>query len=269
MLARPAFHGQPIVYRVSAGPCTRMAASHQRDVTDLDLVHGVRGGAHAHRPRLLNHTGGLRSLTERLTPSAPINAHEHAHAHEGASHRHLHGHGSNRGLVATFGRHQSIRPVVVGLVHGLAGSAAVALLVLATIQDTGNRRLQMGAGPADAGPGRSSFPTHGSALTDISADAWHQHCSRAASTLPPRRNVRQSRLGGVSVPALTDISQQPVRAPAQKPPSGHEGTELSVGARAGQGRRHRDGPPRSYVRLAQAARHDDGISRGRPPPPDS
>lgn len=84
---------------------------------------------------ILNLTGGLRSLTERFTPPAPMHAHDHAHG--GDSHGHLHGHGSNRGLLATFGRYQLIRPVVVGLVHGLAGSAAVALLVLATIQDTG------------------------------------------------------------------------------------------------------------------------------------
>ena len=84
---------------------------------------------------ILNLTGGLRSLTERLTPPAPIHAHEHEHG--GASHGHLHGHGQQPGLLETFGRYQLIRPVVVGLVHGLAGSAAVALLVLATIQDTG------------------------------------------------------------------------------------------------------------------------------------
>ena len=91
---------------------------------------------------ILNLTGGLRSLTERLTPPAPMHSHDHAHA--GAPHAHLHGHGSNerlanrdRGVVATFGWYQLIRPVAVGLVHGLAGSAAVALLVLATIQDTG------------------------------------------------------------------------------------------------------------------------------------
>jgi high-affinity nickel-transport protein len=83
----------------------------------------------------LNLTGGLRSLTERFTPPAPMHAHDHVHGDD--SHGHLHGHGSNRGLLATFGRYQLIRPVVVGLVHGLAGSAAVALLVLATIQDTG------------------------------------------------------------------------------------------------------------------------------------
>jgi high-affinity nickel-transport protein len=95
---------------------------------------------------ILNLTGGLRSFTERLTPPAPIHGHphEHMHAHDeseehGHAHAHLHGHGSDPklGLVETFGWYQLVRPVAVGLVHGLAGSAAVALLVLATIQDTG------------------------------------------------------------------------------------------------------------------------------------
>ena len=43
-----------------------------------------------------------------------------------------------RGSTATlgqFGAYQIVRPLVVGLVHGLAGSAAVALLVLAAIRD--------------------------------------------------------------------------------------------------------------------------------------
>ena len=89
---------------------------------------------------ILNLTGGLRSITERLTPPAPMHAHDHSH--EAGAHGHLHGHGSNERLADTsvvgrLGRYQLVRPVAVGLVHGLAGSAAVALLVLATIQDTG------------------------------------------------------------------------------------------------------------------------------------
>jgi ABC-type nickel/cobalt efflux system permease component RcnA len=39
------------------------------------------------------------------------------------------------GPVEQLGRYQLIRPLVIGLVHGLAGSAAVALLVLSTIHD--------------------------------------------------------------------------------------------------------------------------------------
>lgn len=98
---------------------------------------------------ILNLTGGLRAITERLTPPAPLHghAHEHVHTHQDSAeehahgHAHLHGHGidphlgGSAGVVATFGWYQILRPVVVGLVHGLAGSAAVALLVLATIQD--------------------------------------------------------------------------------------------------------------------------------------
>lgn len=95
---------------------------------------------------VLNLTGAMRQITERLTPPAPLHghAHEHRHAHadepdeHGHGHAHLHGHGSDPGLLATFGWYQLVRPVVVGLVHGLAGSAAVALLVLTTIQDTGS-----------------------------------------------------------------------------------------------------------------------------------
>jgi high-affinity nickel-transport protein len=37
------------------------------------------------------------------------------------------------GILARFGVYQCVRPLVIGIVHGLAGSAAVALLVLSTI----------------------------------------------------------------------------------------------------------------------------------------
>jgi sulfite exporter TauE/SafE len=37
-------------------------------------------------------------------------------------------------MIGKLGLYQTIRPLVVGLVHGLAGSAAVALLVLSTIK---------------------------------------------------------------------------------------------------------------------------------------
>jgi high-affinity nickel-transport protein len=100
---------------------------------------------------VLNLTGLMRSVTERLTPPAPMHGHEHAHVHahdaasdpHGHEHAHLHGHGEDPGLLATFGWYQLIRPLAVGLVHGLAGSAAVALLVLATISDTGQAILYL------------------------------------------------------------------------------------------------------------------------------
>ena len=55
---------------------------------------------------VLNLTGVMRSVTERLTPVS----------------------------IGKLGLFQTARPLVVGLVHGLAGSAAVALVVLSTIK---------------------------------------------------------------------------------------------------------------------------------------
>ncbi len=43
--------------------------------------------------------------------------------------------GVKRGARAHYGLYQCLRPLVVGLVHGLAGSAAIALLVLSTIHN--------------------------------------------------------------------------------------------------------------------------------------
>jgi ABC-type nickel/cobalt efflux system permease component RcnA len=100
---------------------------------------------------ILTLSGAMRRLTERLTPPAPMHGHvhEHRHAHDDEgdaphphAHAHLHGHGADPqldrhvSLIEQFGWFQLLRPVIVGLVHGLAGSAAVALLVLATISET-------------------------------------------------------------------------------------------------------------------------------------
>ena len=100
---------------------------------------------------ILNLTGVLSAVTQRLTPPAPLHGHEHSHLHahdvddrpHGHAHAHLHGHGTDPRLddahdtlLRQIGWYQLVRPVVVGLIHGLAGSAAVALLVLSTIQDS-------------------------------------------------------------------------------------------------------------------------------------
>lgn len=63
--------------------------------------------------------------------------HRHAHTHDGIAHAHLHLHPSRPLLEAlqTVGAAQGLRSVGIGLVHGLAGSAAVALLVLSTIRN--------------------------------------------------------------------------------------------------------------------------------------
>ena len=76
-------------------------------------------------------------------------AHGHTHAHGDYAHSHLHGHGQARHghaedqtpqawldrKLGGLGVYQLARPLIVGIVHGLAGSAAVALLVLTAIDD--------------------------------------------------------------------------------------------------------------------------------------
>jgi high-affinity nickel-transport protein len=64
--------------------------------------------------------------------------HSHPHAHGGHVHDHPHVHPS-RPLLAAFGHGRTAlaaRALAVGAVHGMAGSAAVSLLVLATLHTT-------------------------------------------------------------------------------------------------------------------------------------
>ena len=64
--------------------------------------------------------------------------HVHQHAHDGDEHAHIHFHddgamqvhGAKDHVVARLG----FKPLIVGAVHGLAGSAALTLLVLAQIE---------------------------------------------------------------------------------------------------------------------------------------
>ena len=79
----------------------------------------------------------------------PEVVHSHAHSHGDYVHTHPHGHSPDAhphnpeqtpltaldGLFGRIGLYQQMRPLVVGIVHGLAGSAAVALLVLTTIRN--------------------------------------------------------------------------------------------------------------------------------------
>jgi high-affinity nickel permease len=96
---------------------------------------------------ILNLSGMMRWITETLPPSHGA-LHSHPHGHGDYVHSHPHGHSPEKHghaedatpvgwMDRIFGRlgiYQVIRPLVVGVVHGLAGSAAVALLVLTTIR---------------------------------------------------------------------------------------------------------------------------------------
>ena len=73
--------------------------------------------------------------------------HSHPHIHGDYMHNHTHGHEETHShshqtpltwldrLFGKIGLYQQLRPLVVGIVHGLAGSAAVALLILTTIRN--------------------------------------------------------------------------------------------------------------------------------------
>jgi ABC-type nickel/cobalt efflux system permease component RcnA len=96
---------------------------------------------------ILNLSGIMRWITERVTP-LQFERHTHPHGHGDYIHSHPHGHDPEKHghaedatpvgwmdrVFGKLGLYQVVRPLVVGVVHGLAGSAAVALLVLTTIR---------------------------------------------------------------------------------------------------------------------------------------
>ena len=98
---------------------------------------------------ILNLSGISQWLSEKFSPAHPRVVGEHAHLHEHQSHLHYHWHSHKpasehhgdelapakwmRAPFAKLGLFHTLRPLLVGIVHGLAGSAAVALLVLTTI----------------------------------------------------------------------------------------------------------------------------------------
>jgi hypothetical protein len=97
---------------------------------------------------VMNIASFLRSA-HAMTPQDSAVIHQHPHSHGDYVHSHAHGHtpethlhSSNQTpltwldrLFGKIGLYQQLRPLVVGVVHGLAGSAAVALLILTTIRN--------------------------------------------------------------------------------------------------------------------------------------
>ena len=75
---------------------------------------------------------GLNALRKLFQASK---VHVHSHEHDGHKHVHIHTHGQEG---AESSHHRlSPRSVVIGMVHGLAGSAALMLLVVPTISSQG------------------------------------------------------------------------------------------------------------------------------------
>jgi hypothetical protein len=100
---------------------------------------------------IMNLTGIIQWARDTLRPagSHASGLHSHPHRHGDYVHDHVHGHSAtdhghpddqtpqarlDRRL-GGLGLYEAVRPLIVGVVHGLAGSAAVALLVLTTIRD--------------------------------------------------------------------------------------------------------------------------------------
>ena len=73
---------------------------------------------------ILNLTGTLRRLQEKFSSKSPAFDLDDATLQTDAA-----------GLATGLGGYNTFRPLLVGVVHGLAGSAAVALLVMTTIHD--------------------------------------------------------------------------------------------------------------------------------------
>jgi len=99
---------------------------------------------------IMNLTGMLRWVSSTFSLGflrAEVHSHPHSHGdyihtHPHAHNPEAHSHDPEHTPVNWFDRHfgrigfyQVVRPLIVGIVHGLAGSAAVALLVLTTIRD--------------------------------------------------------------------------------------------------------------------------------------
>jgi ABC-type nickel/cobalt efflux system permease component RcnA len=94
---------------------------------------------------ILEHIRGFRPTGEGDADPLHVHAHSHGdyvHSHPSGPGSGQHGHGDDQTPVAwldrqlgVLGVYQILRPLVIGLVHGLAGSAAVALLVLALIKN--------------------------------------------------------------------------------------------------------------------------------------
>ncbi len=96
---------------------------------------------------IMNLTGVMGRFGASQLNRGAVHHHTHPHSHGDYVHTHAHSHDPEahphdpeRTPVRWLDRHlsripsyQLVRPLVVGVVHGLAGSAAVALLVLATI----------------------------------------------------------------------------------------------------------------------------------------
>jgi high-affinity nickel-transport protein len=129
--------GAIILFDLAIPP--RVGLTMEFGVALMLIVLGILNVARPFRPPLAGATGPGRGPALHVHPHGHGDyVHTHVHGHEPQAH----GHGEGEQALARvdrilggIGGYRAVRPLVVGLVHGLAGSAAIALLVLAAIHD--------------------------------------------------------------------------------------------------------------------------------------
>lgn len=108
-----------ILFRVTIPP--RVGLSMELAVAAMLILLGI-----------LNLTGTLRQLQERFLPNSLASSSEENGSREKDETEIQ----ASVGMFRAMGAYNVLRPLIIGIVHGLAGSAAVALLVMATIHDS-------------------------------------------------------------------------------------------------------------------------------------
>ena len=112
-----------ILFQVTIPP--RVGLSMEFTVAAMLILLGV-----------LNLTGTLRWLQGNFTPSLRLLAPDTELSNSAANSKSTNPESRLQAMFKTLGLFNVLRPLMIGIVHGLAGSAAVALLVMTTIHNS-------------------------------------------------------------------------------------------------------------------------------------
>jgi ABC-type nickel/cobalt efflux system permease component RcnA len=131
--------GAIILFRIALPP--RVGLAMELAVGVMLIVLGLKN-----MRGLMNWSAGRAAVAESRLSEEGRHYHSHGdyvHAHQEAR-AHVHPHNPEQNPIAVmdrylqpYGLYQLARPLIVGVIHGLAGSAAIALLVLSTIPTLG------------------------------------------------------------------------------------------------------------------------------------
>ncbi|HWP45050.1 MAG TPA: urease accessory protein UreH [Blastocatellia bacterium] len=99
----------------------------------LDFQIGERAGLALEFCVAIMLVGLGANAIRKLLAGGTLHTHEHRHGHHTHTHPHVHGHDPEPYAHTHHGLRLDKKPLLVGMMHGLAGSGAVMLLVLSTI----------------------------------------------------------------------------------------------------------------------------------------